>query len=142
MALGEYRPPNQITKDEDKYWKLTKIQIIYALVGLLLGVGCLKILGSFHVTFLTLLGVVLLVLFVIAGVALGGITIMDRYYLKGGGLRMDQYLWRLIRKRFPSHRNIYTNNINRDRTPFEIMQEQKSFLDVLAEKINKNGGKQ
>ena len=140
MALGEYRPPNQITKDEDKYWKLTKTQIIYVLVGLMLGAAVLKLLSSFHVGFLTLLGVVILAIFVVAGAALGGITIMDKYYLRGGGLRLDQYLWRRIKKKFPSKRQLYTNNINRDKNPFIKEQTQKSPLENLIDLFSKNGG--
>lgn len=137
MALGEYRPPNQINNDEDKYWKLTKTQIIYAVMGLAIGLLVFSLFNAMGIVILKILGVIFTILLVCAGVAIGGLTIPNSKYLRGGGLRMDKYLIRKIKKRFMKRYHVlYTKNINRDKIVFyqpkvQTSQEKRSLLEDL-----------
>lgn len=141
MALGEFRPPNQIDKDEDKYGKgqfsFTKIQILYAVLGLMLGFCILTILRLFHVGILTLLGVVIMLCLVCGGLFLGGYIIPEKQYLKGGGMRLDKYLLRMLKKRyFKKNQVLYTQNIDRDRVVYREAVAKKEissggFADFL-----------
>ena len=128
--LGEYRPPNQINKDEDKYWKLTKVQIGYLLVGLFLGIGILNFLSMFQIVFLKILGWVILFLLLFGCFLLGTVPIPNEKYLKGGGLRLDQYLFRLIKKRMKKNRVIYTRYID-DSCLYKKQEQTSSILDNL-----------
>ena len=67
MNLGEYRPPNQINKDEDKYWKFTKIQIIYMLAGFMIGAFLFRIISLLHVIFFNILAILICLILVAAG---------------------------------------------------------------------------
>ena len=107
--LGEYRPPNQINKDEDKYGygriAFTKIQIVYGVIGLLLGLLLFAVLGG-----------ILAVVATVGGTLIGGLTFPARRYLNGGGLRIDQYLIRKAKKKFlKRYHVVYTRNVDRDR---------------------------
>lgn len=116
MALGEYRPPNQIHNDEDKYWKFTKTQIIYSIVGLFLGLIVFFVLGATGLVVFKILGALLTIIFIAVGIAIGGLTIPNSKYLTGGGLRVDKYLFRKIKKKFLKKKKIvYTRNIDRDK---------------------------
>lgn len=119
MALGEYRPPNQINNDEDKYWKLTKTQILYAIGGLVIGMPVFLIANMTGIVILKILAVLFVLSFIILGIAVGGLTIPNSKYLKGGGLRMDKYLIRKIKKRYVKrYKVLYTRNIDRDKIVF------------------------
>ena len=116
MALGEYRPPNQIGKDEDKYWKFTKIQILYALVGGVVGLLVLSLLWMTGFILFRVIGILIFLFLLIAGVAIGGLVIPDSKYLSGGGLRVDYYLIRKFKKKFLKRKKVvYTRNIDRDK---------------------------
>lgn len=137
MALGEYRPPNQINNDEDKYWKLTKTQIIYAVGGLFGGLLVFFILNTTGLLPLRILGILFTIICVAGGVAIGGLTIPNSKYLKGGGLRVDKYLIRKLKKRFQKKYHVlYTKNIDRDamvlyRSRGSYDSGKTSFLDDL-----------
>lgn len=123
MALGEFRPPNQIDKDEDKYGKgqftFTKIQILYGVIGLMLGFVIFSVFRIFHIGILTLLGVVIILCLVCFGLFLGGYVIPEKNYLKGGGLRLDKYVFRMIKKRFlKKNKVLYTQNIDRHKAVY------------------------
>ena len=129
MALGEYRPPNQIAKDEDKYWKLTKPQLVYVGIGLFVGFGIFSLLAATNITFLKILGVVLTLVCAIGGGFIGGFTIPNVKYLKGGGLRLDRYLLKKVEKRFNKRKRLlYTRNIDRDNQviPYVSITEKES----------------
>ncbi len=120
MALGEYRPPNQINRDEDKYgygrFTFTKIQILYAIIGLLLGLGLLSILSLTGLMFFKIFGGLLTLMLVIAGILIGGLTIPNKNYLAGGGLRIDMYIIRKVKKKFmKKYHVLYCKNIDRDK---------------------------
>lgn len=120
MALGEYRPPNQINSDEDKYGygriTFTKVQILYAIIGLFAGLLIFIVLNLTGLIIFRILGVVIIVAGVLGGVAIGGLTIPNSKYLKGGGLRIDKYLIRKLKKKFlRSQHVVYTSNIDRDK---------------------------
>lgn len=119
MALGEYRPPNQINSDEDKYGKgklsFTKVQIVYALIGVLLGGIVFLILNMTKIMLFQVIGVISIVIGLVGGVAIGGMTLPNSKYLSGGGLRIDMYLRRKASKKFLKRKKVlYCNNINRD----------------------------
>lgn len=136
MNLGEYRPPNQINKDEDKYWKFTKIQIIYMLAGFLIGVFIFRVISILHVTILNIAAIVICVLLVGAGAIIGGVNRSASAYLDGGGLRYDKYLFRKLKKRIRK-RVIYTNNINRDNPDYSYIKLEKNtgLLNRIAKKL-------
>lgn len=119
MALGEYRPPNQINSDEDKYGygriSFTKIQILYIAIAFVIGMGVLFLLSRTHIVILTIIGVAIVVALCICAVIFGGATLPNSKYLSGGGLRVDMYVFRKLRKKL-SRKNkvLYCRNINRD----------------------------
>lgn len=137
MALGEYRPPNQINKDEDKYWKLTKTQIMYGICGLMIGIPVFLLLRLTQIIMMQILGAVFVFILVVFGVAVGGLNIPDSKYLKGGGLRMDKYLIRKVKKKLlKRYHVVYTRNIDRDRIVFYqskavVGEEKPSLIEDL-----------
>jgi len=119
MALGEYRPPNQISSDEDKYGKgrlsFTKTQILYAVIGLLFGGGIFAVLNTTGLMLFQVIGVLTIVLGLVGGIAIGGMTLPDSKYLRGGGLRIDMFLKRKIAKKFSKRKHVlFCSNIDRD----------------------------
>ena len=124
MNLGEYRPPNQINKDEDKYWKFTKIQIIYMLAGFMIGAFLFRIIFLLHVIFFNILAILICLILVAAGAFIGGVSRSTSAYLDGGGLRYDKYLFRKLKKK-AKKRVIYTNNIDRDNPDYSFIQSEK-----------------
>lgn len=138
MALGEYRPPNQINNDEDKYWKFTRIQLLYGGAGLLLGLPGLLIVSAFGIVILKILAIVFTLIFIAVGIAIGGFNIPPTKYLAGGGLRMDKYLFRKFKKKFLKRNHIlYTKNIDRDKLvsyrPASRNDENKSGFALFME---------
>lgn len=141
MALGEFRPPNQIDKDEDKYGKgkfiFTKIQILYGFIGLMIGFFVLSIFRMFHIGILTVLGVVITICLVLIGLFVGSYILPEKNYLKGGGMRLDKYMIGKIKKRIlKKKRVLYTQNIDRDKVVYrEITVKEetttKSFFNFL-----------
>ena len=141
MALGEYRPPNQINKDEDKYGygriAFTKIQILYALIGLFVGLLIFWILGLTGLLIFKILGGLLTAVCVAAGVVIGGLTLPSKRYLSGGGLRIDLYLIRKLKKKFnKKYHVVYTRNIDRDsfvsyRSNGALQEGKTSLLEDL-----------
>lgn len=143
MALGEFRPPSQVDKDEDKYGKgklsFTKIQILYAAIGFLVGALVFLFLSMFKLTILNILGAVIIVINVLFGVFIGSAIIPENKYLSGAGLRYDMYIKRLIMRKFDkSKHNLYTNNINRDKIVSykSDINAGRSFLNILIDKID------
>lgn len=131
MALGEFKPPGAIDKDEDKYGKgrlsFTKIQILYAFIGLFFGFSIYLFLSLFPFRIFHIFGIVLSITLMVFGLLLGSVNIQDKKYLKGGGLRIDMYLIRLILKRFDKKRHVlYTRNIDRDH---EKKEERKGLFN-------------
>lgn len=136
MNLGEFRPPNQINKDEDKYWKFTKIQIIYMLAGFLIGVLIFRVIALLHIIILNIAAIIICVLLVGTGAIIGGVNRSSTAYLDGGGLRYDKYLFRKIKKRVRK-RVIYTNNIDRDNPDYSYMKSEQytGILSRIAKKL-------
>lgn len=106
-SLGNYRIMKPL-KDEDRWFKyFTKRQLLFVFVGLVLsgiiypffsGLG-LRIVGIFFVEIimLTVLGLAFL-------------KLPYSKYLIGGGRYVHEILVRLIRKRLPKNKVIYTKN--------------------------------
>lgn len=120
MALGEYRPPNQINSDEDKYGygriAFTKIQIVYAICGLGIGFCIFFLLNLTGLMLFRILGIIAIVIGIITGVAMGGLNLPASKYLSGGGLRVDLYIRRKLEKKYKkSKKVVYTKNIDRDK---------------------------
>ena len=120
MALGEYRPPNQINTDEDKYGygriTFTKIQILYALVGFGVGFLIFSLLNKTHLALFQILGIVIIIILTLAGIAIGGLTLPNSKYLAGGGLRIDLYIFRKLKKKLMKQKHVvYCRNIDRDK---------------------------
>lgn len=135
-SLGEFRPPNQIDKDEDLYGKFTKTQLIYIGIGLLIGVFEVRILSCLHITIITIFSVVIAGILMLAGAVIGGVTIGDIYYLKGGGLRIDQYLIRKVKKRF--NKELYTQAIDPELAYQDSEKEKTSLLLRILKKNTRN----
>lgn len=119
MALGEYRPPNQISSDEDKYGKgklsFTKVQILYAVIGLCLGGALFFVLNLTGIMLFQVIGAVSILLGIVAGVAIGGMSLPNSKYLSGGGLRIDMFLKRKAAKKFSKKKKVmYCSGIDRD----------------------------
>lgn len=104
MAFGKYEIPAEY-KDEDRWWKFTKRQLVY--VGLAAGLDYLFfcLLSPFGLIFPIILIDVFITLFLLA-IAL--IPMPSSMYLYGGGMMLETILLRLILRRM--NRVIYTKN--------------------------------
>ncbi len=139
MALGEYRPPNQINKDEDKYGygriTFTKIQILYGILGLMLGIFLFSILSMTGMMFFKILGGLITVMLVAAGILAGGLVLPERKYLSGGGLRVDMYLIRKLKKKYmKKYHVLYCRNIDKDKlVSYRTVTEKDQKNSVLSD---------
>jgi len=91
---GEYNVPTPL-KDEDKYLHMTKRQLIYAVLALLLAWGFISLFSSIGLFPLGLaLGfIIMIIIFIFAYVVIP----TDRYLL-GGGQKVETILLRLLIK--------------------------------------------
>lgn len=113
MAYGTYNIPKPL-KDEDKWYGLTKTQWVW--VGGLLGTSLLmyKILHFFIEARNICIGITIIYTLIasIFIVFAAFVTRSNTKYLSGGGLKGSEIIKRIVIRKLPFNRIIYTKNIN------------------------------
>ncbi len=94
-------------RDEDKWFHMTKKQLISVIISGILIKNELKVMFAMH---LKIVGIILAVLIAIADIALFLITIQISYdnYMVGGGLTPGQFIRRYLYRKLPSNKVIFT----------------------------------
>lgn len=102
--LGKYRIPAEY-KDEDKWWKFTKRQIVYIAIALAIDWLMYKIFQPMGLTVVWLvIDAIVSVLFLLIAM----VQIPTSQYLYGGGMMLEAVVLRVIMRKF--HRVLYTKN--------------------------------
>lgn len=96
-------------QDEDKWAHLTKRQILILLPTVLLIFFVVVASIKLH---LLVIGIVLAVLIAIAGLMIAFFEIPDDKYLFGSGTRLEVLSFRVLWKKLPFNRVIYTKNLD------------------------------
>lgn len=113
-SLGNYRIMKPL-KDEDRWFKFfTKKQLVFVIIG---GVLSAIIASFFRSLGLTVVGIVLVEIIMVCVMVMAFLKLPYDKYLIGGGRQAYEIVWRLIVKRMPSSRVIYTKN-------YEDMEEE------------------
>ncbi|MBO5165513.1 MAG: hypothetical protein J6B90_02790 [Lachnospiraceae bacterium] len=108
MSYGEHRVPDPL-QDEDKWLHLTKRQMLIIIFPLLLAAGIIKVTIAIGILpFGIFLTVVLLIL-------TGAFLLIDvppEKYLFGSGNKLEKIAFRLLMKKLPMNKKIYTKNLD------------------------------
>ena len=108
MSYGEHRVPDPL-QDEDKWLHLTKRQMLIIIVPLLLAAGIIKLTIALGIL---PLGIFLAVaLFILTGTVLI-IEVPPEKYLFGSGNKLEIIAFRLLVKKLPMNKKIYTKNLD------------------------------
>ena len=108
MNYGDHRVPDPL-QDEDKWLHLTKRQMLIIIVPLLLAVGIIKL--SIAVKLLPLGIFLSVVLLILTGTVLI-IEVPTEKYLFGSGNKLEIIAFRLLIKKLPMNKKIYTKNLD------------------------------
>lgn len=108
MSYGDHRVPDPL-QDEDKWLYLTKRQWLIIILPLLLSLLILKIT---HVIGLLPLGIFLTVVLLIVTGAFLLIDVPPEKYLLGSGNKLEKIAFRLLIKKLPQNKKIYTKNLD------------------------------
>lgn len=108
MSYGEHRVPDPL-QDEDKWLHLTKRQMLVIIFPLLLAVGIIKITSSMGILAIGIFFAV--VLLVLTGVFLW-VDVPPEKYLFGSGNKLEKIAFRLLIKKLPMNKKIYTKNLD------------------------------
>lgn len=108
MSYGDYRVPDPL-KDEDKWLHLTKRQMLIITVPLLLAVGIIKLTIALGILPLGIF--VTVVLLILTGTILI-IEVPPEKYLFGSGNKLEIIAFRLLLKKLPMNKKIYTKNLD------------------------------
>lgn len=108
MNYGDHRVPAPL-QDEDKWFKLTKRQWVIMLPAIALIVLMIK--ETIAIRILPI-GVALSVLILILALCLAFFELPPEKYLFGSGVKMEKLFIRIVRKRLPKNKVIYTKNYN------------------------------
>lgn len=106
-SLGSYRIMKPL-KDEDRWFKFfTKRQLLFVIVGI--------VLSSFVYPFfsklgLRIVGIILVEIIMLSMLVLAFLKLPYAKYLIGGGRYVHEILMRLLVKKLPKNRVIYTKN--------------------------------
>lgn len=106
MAHGVHEVPRPL-RDEDKWFKLTKRQWAIVLPAVILSVLIIKL---FHAVHLLPVGVALTVIILCVAIILAWFELPPEKYLFGTGVKIEKLVLRLLRKRLPKNKKIYTKN--------------------------------
>ena len=94
-------------QDEDKWFKLTKRQILIIIPAALLVFFFVAMSIKWHIL---VIGIILATLVVILDVLILLYEVPQDKYLFGSGIRIEVLLFRLIKKELPYHRTFFPNN--------------------------------
>ena len=108
MRYGDHITPPPL-KDEDKWWKLTKRQWIIILPMVLIGVGIWTLFSAINllpvgISFIVILGCIDLF------IAFGDLP--EDKYLYVAGVKPEKLLLRVLLKKLPFNKKIYTKNLD------------------------------
>lgn len=106
MAHGVHEVPRPL-QDEDKWAKLTKRQWVICLPALVL--IYLSVTFFYKIKMLPI-GIALSVVILCLAVILAFLELPPEKYLFGTGVKLEKLAIRLIKKRLPKNRKIYTKN--------------------------------
>ena len=109
MQGGRHDWPEEF-RDEDIWLFLTKRQWLIMLIGLLFGGAVVGIFILLHLTVLISFAFIIAGLILIAAAVVAFITMPDRYYLFGGGEKLEKILFRLFKKSLKNSKVIWTAN--------------------------------
>jgi hypothetical protein len=104
---GKYQIPAEY-KDEDRWWKFTKRQLVYVIIGLMIDYFFFKIFQPMG------LSVVWIFLDVVVSLFFGIIAMVpipQSSYLHGGGMMLEAVILRMLMRKF--NRVLYTKNYDR-----------------------------
>lgn len=102
--MGKYRIPTEY-KDEDRWWKFTKRQLVYLAMGLAIDYVTFRILSPFGlITIWILLAVPISIFFLVIAM----VPIPNSQYLHGGGMMLEAVILRIIMRKFK--RVLYVKN--------------------------------
>ena len=113
MQTGEHDWPEEF-RDEDKWLFLTKRQWVIMLIGAFWGGLVVWLFFMLHLTAIIGVAFVLAGLLLIAAVMVAFFPMPDRFYLFGGGEKMEKIIFRLIKKCRKSSKVIWTANYEND----------------------------
>lgn len=105
--LGKYEIPAEY-KDEDRWWKFTKRQLVYVAVCIGLDVLFFRMFQSLG---LTAVWIVLDILITVFLAVIAFTAIPKSNYLHGGGMMLEAILLRVILRKM--HRVLYVKNYDR-----------------------------
>lgn len=109
MSQGIYEKPEEF-QDEDKWIYLTKRQWAIILPVVVFDFSVISFIVAFDLTFFLPLVIILLALLLIADIVVAFFDVPQNWYLFGGGMKIERVLFRLIRKKLPKNRKIYTKH--------------------------------
>lgn len=113
MQAGEHDWPEEF-RDEDKWVFLTKRQWLIMIVGVLAGGAVVWLFFMLHLNAIIGLAFVVAGLCLIAAAAVAFFPMPDRFYLFGGGERLEKILFRLMKKKGKGSKIIWTANYDND----------------------------
>ena len=108
MSYGEHRVPDPL-QDEDKWLYLTKRQLLIVLLPLALAVVIIKVTASIG---LLPIGIFLVVALLVITGAFLLIDVPPEKYLLGSGNKLEKIAFRLLIKKLPMNKKIYTKNLD------------------------------
>lgn len=111
MQAGEHDWPEEF-RDEDKWVFLTKRQWIIIGIGVLIGAGIVGLFYLLGLGAIVQIAFILAALVFIAAVLTAFIPMPERFYLFGGGVRLEILLFRLIKHKWKGSRVIWTANLD------------------------------
>ena len=111
--IGRYDVPEEF-QDEDKWFFLTKRQLIIIVPVVFLVVAFSIFIVSVGFSILLPIVIIVGVLLIMAAVVVAFVDMPDNWYLYGGGMQIEKIIFRVMRKRMKKDRNtIYTKHYDR-----------------------------
>lgn len=101
---GEHKVPEPF-QDEDKWFWLTKRQLLILIPVIVLCIGIIVVTFKWHIL---PIGIILSVILLILAIGVMVAKMPPEKYLFGSGLRMETLALRLLRKQLPSNKKVYT----------------------------------
>lgn len=106
MGHGVHEVPRPL-QDEDRWFKLTKRQWVICLPALVLIFLCVKI---FYKIKMLPVGISLSVIILSLAVVLAFLELPAEKYLFGTGVKLEKLALRLVKKKLPKNKKMYTKN--------------------------------
>ena len=108
MSYEEHRVPDPL-QDEDKWLYLTRRQLIIIVFPILLALGILKLTYSIGIL---PVGIFFAIVLLVLSIAFLAIDVPPEKYLFGSGNKLEIIAFRLLIKKLPMNKKIYTKNLD------------------------------